>query len=106
VRHQIAAGLWVEDGTEVVEGRELIRLALSDREPGESGETIMLVDPDSYLPVQARGRMLTGEPFSQTYEYLPRTAANLALLQPAVPAGFAKVETFEGPIDELLCDDV
>jgi hypothetical protein len=90
LRDAVAAGRWVEDGTEVVDGQELIRLIRAD---GESGAgDVLLVDPETYLPVRMRGTLSLGETFSQTYEYLARTPENLALLRPPVPDGFTKVD--------------
>jgi len=88
VRDQVAAGRLVEDGTEVVDGRELIRLTRI--EPADAAGDVLLVDPDTYLPVRARGTLSTGETFSQTYEYLPRTPENLARLLPPIPDGFTE----------------
>lgn len=98
LRNAVAAGEWVKDRTEVVDGRELIRLI---RAEGQSGEgNILLVDPDTYLPVRMRGTLhITGESFSQTYEFLPRTAENLALLHPPIPAGFTQADPGGGFLD-------
>jgi hypothetical protein len=104
LRDALAAGRWVEDGTEVVDGRELIRLI---RAEGESGAgDVMLVDPDSYLPIRLRGTIAHGgfgETFSQTYEYLPRTPENLALLRPPVPDGFTQVDQFTNDFHPIDC---
>ena len=81
----VSAGALTEDGTEVVDGRTLVRLTSSDG--------VLWVDPASYRPVASRGRYAgTGERYEQTYEYLPRTEANLRLLQPHVPDGFVQVD--------------
>jgi hypothetical protein len=95
LRDFVAAGELVEDGTEVVDGRQLIRLVRPDVEAGED-IVIMLVDPDTYLPVGARGTIRhggRGETYSQTYEFLPRTPENLALVNPPIPDGFTQVES-------------
>jgi hypothetical protein len=89
LRDEVAAGQLIEDGTEVFEGRELIRLISDEPAPGSD---VVLVDPDTYLPVSARGTLDSGATFSQTYEYLPRTAANLALLLPPIPDGFTLID--------------
>jgi hypothetical protein len=88
LRDAVAAGQWVEDGTEMVDGRDLIRLVQAEERHG-SGH-VLLVDPDSYLPVRARGTLSTGEAYSQTYEYVPRTPDSLAGLRPPIPSGFTE----------------
>lgn len=101
LRDQVASGQLVEDGTEIVDGRELIRLTRI--EPAAAAEDhVVLVDPDTYLPVRARGTLSTGESFSQTYEFLPRTAENLALLLPPIPEGFTQVDPAQVPL--ATCD--
>jgi hypothetical protein len=101
LREAIDEGRWVEDGTEAVDGRDLIRLI---RAEGESGAgDVLLVDPDSYLPVRMRGTMQSGESFSQTYEYVPRTSESLALLRPPVPAGFSQADPLSGDLDFSSC---
>jgi hypothetical protein len=68
------------DGSADVGGRRLIRLR------NRAGTFVFLVDPDSYLPVRIdMGGSVT------TYEHLPRTPQNLALLTPPVPPGFVEV---------------
>jgi hypothetical protein len=94
LRDAVAAGELVDDGTEVVDGRELIRLISPHVEAGED-IVMTLVDPDTYLPVRARGTIRhggLGETFSQTYEFLPRTPGNLALINPPIPDGFTRVD--------------
>jgi hypothetical protein len=103
LRDAVAAGELVEDGTEMVDGRELIRVIRPDVEAG-ADIVIMLVDPDTYLPVRARGTIRhggTGETFSQSYEFLPRTPENLALINPPIPDGFIQVDP--GPVSEDHC---
>jgi hypothetical protein len=102
LRNDVAAGRLVEDGTEVVDGRELIRLTGIEG-TGTAGH-VVLVDPDSYLPVSARGTLDSGETFSQTYEYLPRTPENLALLLPPVPEGFTEFVPLGIESDFATCD--
>ncbi len=102
LRDDVAAGRLIEDGIEVVDGRELIRLI--GRAQAPTAREVVLVDPDTYLPVRARGTMETGERFSQTYEYLPRTAENLALLLPPIPEGFTQVDPLGAPAHPATCD--
>jgi hypothetical protein len=91
-RDDIAAGRLVVDGTEVVDGRELIRLRQpADPEASGSVEQTLYVDPDSYLPVELRSDAGGPDENVVRFEYLPRTAANLALLSPPVPEGYAEV---------------
>lgn len=103
----LGAGAWVMDGTEVVDGRALLRLVLFDPAMEEATGTIsehaddqaaeatavgsgevMYVDPETHLPVlHVAGGSRT------EIELLPRTAENLGLVVPPVPDGFARVET-------------
>lgn len=80
IRDLLAGGTVVEDGTEVFEGRELIRL--------RSDDDVLLADPDTYRVVAQRGTLETGESYTATLEYLPRSDASLGSLVPEVPAGF------------------
>jgi hypothetical protein len=101
LRDDVAAGRLVEDGTEVAGGRELIRLTRIEPAPAE--DHVVLVDPDTYLPVRARGT-LDGVTFSQTYEYLPRTQENLALIVPPIPEGFTELDPLSIEFDFGTCD--
>ncbi|HET6952712.1 MAG TPA: hypothetical protein VFI47_20190, partial [Acidimicrobiales bacterium] len=106
LRDDIAAGELVEDGTEVVDGRELIRLIRPDADAGVD-LVVTLVDPDTYLPVRARGTIRhggVGETFSQTYEFLPRTPENLLLVSPPIPDGFRQAHPDRGGFDPASCD--
>lgn len=86
LRDDVATGRLVEGGTEVVDGRELIRLVTSDG-------NVVLVDPDSHRAVGLRGTFAgVGGTYDQTVEYLPRTPENLARITPPVPDGFARVD--------------
>jgi hypothetical protein len=94
IQDRIATGHLVVEGTEVVDGRELIRLHddfAADLDPGFAAEQTYYVDPDTYLPVEIRSAMGTPDENVLTVEYLPRTAANLELLIPPVPAGYTEV---------------
>jgi hypothetical protein len=80
IRDLLADGTVVEDGTEVFEGRELIRL--------QGNDFVLLADPDTYRVVAQRGTLHTGETYTSTYEYIPRTDASLGSLVPTIPAGY------------------
>jgi hypothetical protein len=94
LQDRIATGELVADGTEVIDGQELIRLrdaAAADLPPDFAAEQFVYVDPDTYLPVELRSDMGSPDENIITYEYLPRTAANLELLVSPVPAGYTEV---------------
>jgi hypothetical protein len=77
------------DGTEVVDGRELIRMH-------EVSYQTFLVDPDTYRPVRAIGEGTDNN--VTTIDYLPRTPQNLAQLRTVIPDDFVQVDqlrTFE-----------
>jgi hypothetical protein len=88
---ELERGSMREDGTQVVDGRELIRVV----EDGETAsDATWLVDPETYRPVQLIGDLGEGAGgYVTTFEYLPRTPANLALLRAADPPdGFVLVD--------------
>jgi len=129
LRDGLAGGRFEVDGTEVVDGRELIRLRPVVDLPTPSGnpeddaaeataalgiQQVVYVDPATHLPVRLveshpgvqfdaeTGTIATlpGGPSTTTdIEILPRTAGNLALLVPPVPAGYTQV-------DQLAQDEV
>jgi hypothetical protein len=72
------------DGTEVVDGRELIRLH-------EVSYKTLLVDHDTYRPVRAIGEGIDDN-VTTTIDYLPRTPDNLALLRSVIPDDFVQVD--------------
>jgi hypothetical protein len=102
IRNRLADGRLVEDGTQTVDGRELIRLR--DVPPEDDGfnytgpaeDTVVLVDPDTYRPISLRSYPDSEHEYVQTFEYLPRTEENLALLSPPVPEGFTQVDALPG----------
>jgi hypothetical protein len=104
IRQSVDADMLVADGTQVVDGRELLRLRYAPT-GGERPDTTILVDPDTYRPVlQIDGPQditdVNGvaHHFSRRvtrFEYLPRTAENLALLSPPIPDGFTEVSSEE-----------
>ena len=94
VQDEIAAGHLVVDGTETIDGRELIRLrdvVAADLPDDFAVEQTVYVDPDTYLPVELRSDVGGPDENILSFEYLPRTAANLALLSPPVPQGYTQV---------------
>jgi hypothetical protein len=91
----VESGQWTPDGTEVVDGIELLRYRsdLSDK-----GDQVTWVDPTSLRPV----KVLLGDE-TTTFAYLPRTAENIALLDVAVPEGYGKVDDVRVPWALELC---
>ncbi len=98
-------GIWAVDGTEVVDGRELIRLRTwtdadmpsPDPDTGQwtrptpadwNPRLAVYLDPETLLPVLSRRGI--GEPDESRVEYtfLPRTEANLAETFVTVPEGY------------------
>jgi hypothetical protein len=118
-------GWWTEDGTQVVDGRELLRFRemLSDVNanpppgPGGDQETttpqpsvtgpapedevlgIALIDPETDRLVTYTGYPGSEAEYTMTLEYLPRTPENLALLVPPVPEGFTQVDALRSDGD-------
>jgi hypothetical protein len=112
IRDGLATGRLVEDGTETDDGRELIRLREVPPEDdgfnytGPAEDTVVLVDPDTYRPISLRRYPDSDAEYVQTFEYLPRTEENLALLSPPVPDGFTQVDSLPGGAERLAagCD--
>jgi hypothetical protein len=75
-------GELVADGTEIVDGRELLRY-----QDVENDATIWL-DPETHDFVKRRFSAGTDAEQSEAYEYMARTSDNLAVLRPVVPPGF------------------
>ena len=107
-------GWLVADGTETVDGRELQRLRIrpdggtatpvSVEGPPPTGT--VLIDPETHLPVSATRDPGTGHDSVETYEYLPRTDENLALVAPPpVPEGYTQVDPppTDAPQPEPAC---
>lgn len=120
-RDGLADGSMVIDGTELVEGRELIRVVAGPQPPTATGssppgegtstvpvvppptpdggpttvapdDTVTYVDPDTYRPVM----VVDPGMYTQRLDYLPRTPQNLARLVPPVPEGFAPAGALHG----------
>jgi len=100
IQNALADGTMVEEGTEVVDGRELIRLHQVVEAYGEREERVLLVDPDTHRPVRVVYPGTDNE-YVQTYEYLERTPENLAVLSPPVPDGFDLVDSLPGDAQRL-----
>jgi hypothetical protein len=95
IGERLAAGQLARDGTETVDGRELIRLrdvATAELPDDFAIDQFYLVDPETYRPVQVYGDRGGPEEFTMTFEYLPRTPENLALLAVQVPDGFTETD--------------
>jgi hypothetical protein len=72
------------DGTEEVDGRELIRMH-------EVSYHTFLVDPETYRPVRAIGEGIDDN-VTTTIDYLPRTLENLALLRTVISDDYVQVD--------------
>jgi hypothetical protein len=93
VRQLLSEGRYVEDGTETVDGSELVRILIRDPDTGDpSTRSVLLVDPETYLPVVDRHFDDEGKiELEVTFEYLPRSQENLALVtMPPVPDGYTQ----------------
>ena len=101
LRDGLADGSLVVDGTEVVGGRELVRLADRDSlDLAPDLRIVQLVDPETFLPAGAIGYGgLEADGYVQTIDYLPRTPENMALLVAPVEPGFALVDSLRGDAD-------
>jgi hypothetical protein len=95
LRLYLETGDIVVDGTGEHGGRQLIRLRNHD------GSYEWLVDPDTYQPVVATEPGDGSRPVTRTYERLPRTEENLALLTPPLPGDYAETSG-----DEALQDAI
>jgi hypothetical protein len=95
IRGWLEAGDVVEDGTESFEGREAIRLIWTIE------ERTMLVDAETYRPLQVLGYPGTEWEYTQTYAFLERTDEHLALLVPPVPDAYTKVDSLRGDGERL-----
>lgn len=96
IRRQVANGRFAVVGHPEVDGQRTAKLRLTiPAGPHSAAMTILLwVNADTYLPVQESSQ--TGSPQDKggplvirtTFQFLPPTSANMALLKPPVPAGF------------------
>jgi len=91
-------GSMVTDGTEVIDGQELVRVVEAD----PTSDLVWYVDPDSYRPVRVVGGD-EGHDYITTIEYLPRTPELLAAFTPVIPEGFAEVDPLTRTDDHRSC---
>ena len=84
------------DGTEVVNGRELIRVVEVD---GNEAVT-WYVDVETYRPVRIADPV---EGYVTTIEYLPRTPDLLARFTPVIPDGVVQVDELTRHDDWAPC---
>jgi hypothetical protein len=114
IRDGLESGELILDGTETVDGRELIRIInakdfgqdqekrrkekiLGQDEPTGAGDLyVYLVDPDTYRPVQLTSFPGSDAELVMHFNYLARTPENLALLTPPIPEGFVQVDHLRG----------
>jgi hypothetical protein len=80
-------GSLIADGTEVVDGRELLRYR------DDANDGVVWLDPDTREIVRRRFSAGTDAEQAEVYEYLARTPENLAVLVPEVPPGFTTPPT-------------
>jgi hypothetical protein len=99
VGEDLAAGKLVEDGTEIVDGRELIRL----RTAGDALGHVYFVEPDTYRPVLIHGYPddLDVPLYVMTFDYLARTPDNLALFVAPIPGGFTVADQLHADGERL-----
>jgi len=90
IRQDFDQGLLVEDGTEVTDGRDTIRLRRTD------GTERMWLDETTLLPVRTSGTWDSGGDYSTTHDFLPRTDETRQLVVPPIPEGFTKVDQTRG----------
>ena len=102
IREELAEGHYFQDGTQVVDGEELIviRIRSEENDRGEwvdSSRFALYVDPDTYLPRLQRFYEEDGDlEREETYEYLPRTPENIAkTLPPPAPADYTEMSIAE-----------
>ena len=93
IRDGLESGAYVVDGTEPLDGRDMIRVIQAE-DLGEGW--VWLVDPETYRPMQLTGYPGTEFEYVMHFEYLPRTPENLALLSPPIPDGFVQVDDLHG----------
>jgi hypothetical protein len=91
IRADIANGTFRIVGTEQLDGRPAIRLTLTADDPALT--KTLWVDARTYLLLQVTFTVIDGTTVTSNrvkYQVLPATSANLGLLVPPIPAGFAR----------------
>lgn len=102
IKTQLAKGYLEIVGTEAVNGQQAIHLrkTASAPKPSKGGPidedsysaefTELWVSTTDYLPLRVRNKNVV-EDQTDNFTWLPPTPANLALLEPPIPAGFKEV---------------
>lgn len=99
VRDQIASGGFTVIGTVDLDGRQAVELIWSSSHGPLIVTTILWVDARTYQPLRSVMTTRAGpdDTLLKTdtiqYQVLPATPANLGLLTPPIPAGFARTAT-------------
>jgi hypothetical protein len=94
IRAEIADGQFTVIGRTELHGQQAIELKIhvppgNEAPPHVTAER-MWVDATTYLPMREYVRMSNGQQSVFDYVFLPPTAANLAKLRPAIPAGYTR----------------
>jgi hypothetical protein len=97
----LTSGRLVVDGLAVLDGRDTIRLSVT---AGEFDDGHIWLDDTTLLPLRAEGSFDMEGDYTETYEFLPRSDANLADLVPPVPSGYAKVDQVHLPEETIDAD--
>jgi hypothetical protein len=103
LQQALATGNWTEDGTEVVDGRQLgrLRTSMNEEDGSVDGEEVVLYDRETFRPVRSVTYPGTPRETVVEYEYLPRTPENLALLVTPAPDGYT--QTTEEALPQSDC---
>jgi hypothetical protein len=95
-RRALACGQVVDAGRQVIDGQHVIRL--EQKAPSAAFRSVYWVNSSTYLPVRIRTYnaetyAVHGKPWWQQedFRWMRPTAANLAQLEVAIPAGFTRV---------------
>ena len=99
IRDQIASGSFTVVGPVRLDGRPAIEVTWSLSAGPMTRKTTLWVDAGTYLPLRSVSTMRAGprhaplESETTTFEILPATPANVALLAPPIPPGFTRTAT-------------